>query len=156
MEKTIIRNTLVNFYNETSATHNYIAVFNLNGNVIASITNNTTLFANGVKLDKASRGAGYSIRFKPNKRDKMALMVGQTFNLCSVEMFDTLVRESEYNKGEIAERLVTEHFGQVWTKDNVPYTVDGDITVDGIKYQIKYERATFINEAQMIRAKANM
>lgn len=154
MEKAIIRNTLVNFYNETSATHNYIAVFNLNGNVIASITNNTTLFSNGVKLDKASKGAGFSIRFKPNKSDKMVLMTEKTFVLCSTEMFDRLVKESKYNKGEIAEKLVTEHFGQTWTKDNVPYTEDGDITVDEIKYQIKYEKATFINEKQMLRMKA--
>ena len=35
MEKTIIRNTLINFYNETSATHNYIVAFNFKGNLIA-------------------------------------------------------------------------------------------------------------------------
>ena len=78
-------------------------------------------------------------------------MSGKSFVLCSTEMFNTLVAESKYNKGEIVEKLVTEYFGQTWTKDNVPYTEDGDITVDGIKYQIKFEKATFINEGQMIR-----
>ena len=151
MEKTIIRNTLINFYNETSATHNYIAVFNFKGNIIATVTTNIELFTTAVKLDSAGRGQGFSIRFKPNNKDKMALMSGQSFVLCSTEMFNTLVAESKYNKGEIAEKLVTEYFGQTWTKDNVPYTVDGDITVDGVKYQIKFEKATFINEAQMIR-----
>ena len=139
MEKTIIRNTLINFYNETR------------GNIIAVVTTNTELFNTGVKLDKASKGQGYSIRFKPNNSEKVALMSGKSFVLCSTEMFNTLVAESKYNKGEIVEKLVTEYFGQTWTKDNVPYTVDGDITVDGVKYQIKFEKATFINEGQMIR-----
>ena len=122
MEKTIIRNTLINFYNETSATHNYIVAFNFKGNIIAVVTTNTELFNTGVKLDKASKGQGYSIRFKPNNSEKVALMSGKSFVLCST-----------------------------WTKDNVPYTEDGDITVDGVKYQIKFEKATFINEGQMIR-----
>ena len=151
MEKTIIRNTLINFYNETSATHNYIVAFNYKGNIIAVETTSETLFNTGVKLDKASKGQGYSIRFKPNNSEKVALMSGKSFVLCSTEMFNTLVAESKYNKGEVIEKLITEYFGQTWTKDNVPYTVDGDITVNGVKYQIKFEKATFINEGQMIR-----
>ena len=42
-------------------------------------------------------------------------------------------------------------FGQIWEKDNVPFTDDGDLTVDGIAYQLKFEKATFINEKQMMR-----
>ena len=78
-------------------------------------------------------------------------MTGKTTVLCSTEYFEATVKASKYNKGEILEKMVTEYFGQTWTKDNVPYTEDGDITVDGIKYQIKFEKATFINEGQMIR-----
>ena len=151
MEKTIIRNTLINFYNETSATHNYIVAFNYKGNIIAVETTSETLFNTGVKLDKAGRGQGYSIRFKPNNSEKVALMTGKTTVLCSTEYFEATVKASKYNKGEILEKMVTEYFGQTWIKDNVPYTEDGDITVDGVKYQIKFEKATFINESQMVR-----
>ena len=42
--------------------------------------------------------------------------------------------------------MVTEHFGQTWEKDNVPFTKDGDITVNGTAYQIKFQKATFCNE----------
>lgn len=146
MEKTIIRNTLINFYNETSATHNYIVAFNFKGNIIAVVTTNTELFNTGVKLDKASKGQGYSIRFKPNNSEKVALMSGKSFVLCSTEMFNTLVAESKYNKGEIVEKLVTEYFGQTWTKDNVPFTISGDVVVDEKHYQVKYQGATFTNE----------
>ena len=111
-------------------------------------------FNNGVKLDKASRGAGYSIRFKPNKSDKINLLAKGAKVLCSVEYFEELVKNSKYNKGEIIEKLVTEYYGQEWEKDNVPFTDDGDLTVNNIAYQIKFERATFINEKQIARMRA--
>ena len=151
MEKAIIRNELIRHYNNTSATHHYIVAFNFKGNIIATETTSEVLFSTGVKLDKASKGQGYSIRFKPNNSDKVALMMGRTMVLCSTEYFEETVKSSEYNRGEVIEKMITEYFGQTWVKDNVPYTVDGDITVNGVKYQIKFEQATFINEAQMMR-----
>jgi hypothetical protein len=71
--------------------------------------------------------------------------------LCSEEMFDELKKMSKYNFGELFEKLITEMNGQEWTKDNVPFTEDGDLTVDGVAYQLKFEKATFITEAQMMR-----
>ena len=66
--------------------------------------------------------------------------------LCSTLYFNELVANTKYNRGEIAEKLVTEYMGQEWKKDNVPFTEDGDITIDGVAYQIKFEKATFTNE----------
>ena len=71
--------------------------------------------------------------------------------LCSEEFFDELKTMSKYNFGELFEKLVTEMNGQTWVKDNVPFTEDGDLTVDGVAYQLKFEKATFITEAQMMR-----
>lgn len=78
----------------------------------------------------------------------------ETFTLCSVEDMANMVESSIYNKGEIVEKLITEKFGQTWEKDNISFTKDGDLTVNGIAYQIKYEKATFINEKQMVRMAA--
>ena len=111
MEKTIIRNELVRHYNETSATHNYIVAFNFKGNIIATETTSEILFNTGVKLDTAGRGQGYSIRFKPNNRDKIALMMGKTMVICSTEYFEETVKRSKYNRGEVLEKMVTEYFG---------------------------------------------
>ena len=61
---------------------------------------------------------------------------------------------SKYNFGEVFEKLETERVGQTWVKDNVPFTEDGDLTVDGIAYQIKFEKATFLTEAQALRLRA--
>ncbi len=153
MNKKAIFENMVKYYISKSYTHNYIAVFTFDGVVYMVIVGND-FFNNGVKLDKASRGAGYSIRFKPNKSDKINLLAKGAKVLCSIEYFEELVKNSKYNKGEIIEKLVTEYYGQEWEKDNVPFTDDGDLTVNNIAYQIKFERATFINEKQIARMRA--
>ena len=140
----------IDTYNNNAYTYNYIFGFNYKGNVYMVKTTSKVL-AYVLKLDKASRGKGYSLRFKPNNKIREMLLAEGAELICSVEMFKSLVADSKYNKGEIFERLVTEWYGQEWEKDNVPFTDDGDLTVDGIAYQIKYEQATFITEAQMMR-----
>lgn len=150
MKNNEIKKTLIQFYNKNAFTHEYILGFRLNGSIYYVIVNGRELdFV--TKLDKASRGAGYALRFKPNKAQKSYLMSFNAQVLCSEEMFDSLCEMSKYNKGEIFEKLITELNGQEWTKDNVPFTEDGDLTVDGVAYQIKFEKASFINEAQMMR-----
>lgn len=153
MNKQAIFNTLVNYYHSKSFTDNYIFCFEFDG-VIYMVFCNGKDFQFGVKLDKASRGAGYSLRFKPTKKDKINLLAKGATAICSKAFFENMVKNSKYNKGEIIEKLVTEYHGQEWEKDNVPFTDDGDLTINGIAYQIKFERATFINEAQMNRMRA--
>ena len=144
MMNTALFMNLIDRYNKVAYTHQYIWGFTYKKNVYMAITDKSVMpFI--CKLDKASRGAGYALRFCPTNDQKVALMAGASI-LCSEEYFNALVKESKYNMGEIFEKLVTEHFGQVWEKDNVPFTKDGDITVDGVAYQIKFQKATFCNE----------
>lgn len=149
MENITIKKMLQEFYHSHAYTDQYILGYTVNGTVYVTI-GDSTLVDEVLSLDKASRGQGYALRFKPNRFQKDYLMVnGETFPLCSVDFFNDMVLGSVYNKGEVFEKLVTEYFGQEWTKDNVPYTEAGDITVDGVDYQIKYEKATFTNEKSM-------
>ncbi len=135
---------LIDRYNAVAFTHEYIWGFEYKGNIYMAITDSAAMpFV--CTLDKASRGAGYALRFCPNAQQKLALMPNAEL-LCSKKFFEETVAASKYNKGEIFEKMVTEHFGQVWEKDNVPFTEDGDITVEGIAYQIKFQKATFCNE----------
>lgn len=98
-------------------------------------------------LDKASskNGGGLVLKFHPTTAQKMLLMENARA-LCSEDFFLTQVRNSKYNKGEIFEKMLTEKAGQVWTKDHVRFDMDGDLTVDGIAYQIKFDKATFASE----------
>ena len=139
---------MISIYNKHSFTHEYIWVFTKNGLVYMAVTDSSYVPAVCV-LDKASRGAGYSIRFKPNRAQKNLLLSHGAQVLCSEEFFNDMVENSRYNKGEIFEKLITEKCGQTWFKDNVPFTKGGDLTVNGIAYQIKFEKATFCNEKSL-------
>lgn len=144
MMNTALFMNLIERYNNVAYTHNYIWGFEYKGNIYMAITDSSVM-AHVCTLDKASRGAGYALRFCPKAEQKIALMAGAQI-LCSKKYFEELVAGSKYNNGEIFEKLVTEHFGQEWVKDNVPFTADGDITVAGVAYQVKYQKATFCNE----------
>jgi len=145
MTNTTVFNHLVNEYNRLAYTHNYIFGFEDRG-VIYAVGATSEVLTTVCTLDRASRGAGYSLRFKPNKAQKEYLKTFGVMVVCSADYFKSTCAEMKYNRGELFEKLITEYYGQVWEKDNVPFTEDGDLTVDGIAYQIKFEKATFINE----------
>ena len=147
MTNTALFATMINRYNEVAFTHNYIWGFTYKHNVYMAITTSEVMPL-VCKLDKASRGAGYALRFCPTTDQKLVLMPSATL-LCSEKFFNEQVAESKYNNGEIFEKMVTEYFGQVWVKDNVPFTEAGDIDTDGVAYQIKYQKATFCNEKSL-------
>lgn len=145
--KVAMLNYLIENYNKLAGAHHYIWGFTVKGIVYIAVTDETVL-PYVCKLDKASRGAGYALRFKPTMDQKLFLMVNAQM-LCSADYFNMVVAESRYNKGEIFEKMVTEKAGQEWHKDNVLFTECGDINIDGIEYQIKFENATFTNEKSL-------
>lgn len=149
MKNIALFNEMVRTYNDKAYTHEYIFGINYKGNIYM-VKTTSQLLTLVLKLDKASRGKGYSLRFKPNNKIREMLLAEGAELICSAEMFGKLANESKYNKGEVFEKLVTEWYGQKWEKDNIPFTEDGDLTVDGIAYQIKYEQATFLTETQML------
>lgn len=145
-----IKKNLIDFYTEKAFTNDYIFGFRFAGMIYAAtIFDADNMLPYIMTLDKASRGQGYSLRFKPNKEQKAILMT-YAQPMVSEQLFEDMVADSKYNRGEIFEKLVTEQmFGQKWEKDNVPYTDGGDVEVDGVAFQIKFEKATFTNEKSM-------
>lgn len=152
MTNTALLHSMIERYERKSFTNHYIFGFTYKHLVYAA-TVEAKMLPLLLTLDRASRGAGCSIRFCPTNDIKVALLPYAKV-LCSEQFFTAEVESSIYNKGEIFEKLVTESFGQVWVKDNVPFTDDGDVTVNGIAYQIKYQRATFANEKQLASLEA--
>lgn len=147
---TTLLDSMIRRYNELAFTHRYIFGFYYQNNVYMVITDNQVL-PYIMKLDRASRGQGFSIRFSPTKEQKTFLLSQGATVICSKAFFESETRESKYNKGEIFEKMVTEYFKQEWKKDHVPFTEDGDITINGKAYQIKFEKATFTNERTLAR-----
>ena len=150
MMNTALFQNMIDRYNELAYTHNYIYGFYFQNNVYM-VETTADIMPYILKLDKASRGAGYALRFCPTKEQKALLLSKGATLLCSKKFFEESVSNSKYNKGEIFEKMVTEYFGQVWEKDNVPFTEDGDLTANGKAYQIKFEKATFTNEKTLAR-----
>lgn len=96
-------------------------------------------------LDNNDIKNGLSLRFKPTREQKRLLLPYSKLE-CSVEYFKELFNSNKYNKGENYEKLLTEKAGQVWVKDSTPFWLDGDLTIENIAYQIKFEGATLCNE----------
>jgi hypothetical protein len=145
MDKKILLEKLISEYNRLSFTHEYIFGFEEKG-LIFGIFANAEILPYICYIDKGSEQGGYSLRYRPNKEQKSLLKTYKNFVLCSKEFFENEYKNSKYNRGEIFEKLVTEKFGQIWAKDNIPFTKAGDIQINGIDYQIKFTKATFINE----------
>ena len=135
-------------YKRASAASKYALGFTLDGSVYVAYVGDDEL-DHVITIDRASRGAGLLLRFKPTRAQKMFLLRFAEV-LCSADLFRAMVEESKYNAGEVFEKLVTESFGQTWVKDNVPFTEAGDITVNGEEIQIQFERASLANERQLL------
>jgi hypothetical protein len=150
MTNTAVFMNLIEGYNAHAFTHAYVFGFIFEGTVWA-VKAGSAIMPYILKLDKASRGAGYSLRFCPNRQQKALLLSKGAIALCSQDYLNTVCASNKYNRGENFEKLYTEYCGQVWEKDHIPYTEAGDIEVDGIAYQIKFEKATFTNEKSLAR-----
>ena len=139
---------LVNRYDAATFTHDYAFTFNYAGSFyLFEDTMHADELTQMVKLDRASRGAGLSIRFRPTNRDKHELVNRGAVVVCSTDYFKAVCDSSKYNKGEVAEMLITEMvYGQTWEKDSVPFNEGADIYTDTKAIQHKHEGATFTNE----------
>lgn len=146
--KQTIKNNLTKRYHEAAFTADYAFTFNYAGAFYLFETHlNANELAEIAKLDKASRGAGYSIRFRPTNAQKHELVKRGAIVVCSTEYFKTVCSDSKYNQGEVAEMLITEMvYEQTWEKDSVPFNEGADIYTDAKAIQHKHEGATFTNE----------
>lgn len=152
MKNPTIFNQLIKSYNEFSFTHNYVFGFEYKGNIYYTFEKSEIL-PYILCLDSASRGAGYSLRYKPTNEQKILLLQNAKV-LCSADFFKNEVNKSIYNAGEIFEKLFTELNNQQWEKDKIPFYEAGDIEINGIAYQIKFNKATFTSEKQIARLRA--
>ena len=111
----------------------------------------------GCVLDRAakSKGGAVSMRFRPTADEKKAMIKAGAFKVCTIEHFEEvhemLTPVYGSNKGHDFEYVMAEYFGQTWEKDTLKWWEGPDMIVNGITYQLKFERATFTTETQLIR-----
>lgn len=140
---------MLKFYTDHAYTNNYIMGFSFK-NYVYAVHKNASDLASMLKIDKASRGQGLSLRYRPVKAQKIKMLFDAEC-MGSMNTLTAIAKAMHINKGEAFEKMVTEAHGQTWHKDSLAFTDGADLTADGIDYQIKFEEATFINEGQIRR-----
>lgn len=154
MKNITLFKSMIDGYNAIAYTHNYILGFEYKHNIYMS-EQTSEILPLACTLDKSpEKDAGMSIRFKPTVAQKLMLLTNAKL-ICSEKYFNEMCNEKymnakgkmvKYNRGEVFEKLITEHFGQVWVKDALPFTEAPDVVGNGIPYQVKFEKATFVHE----------
>ncbi len=141
---------LLNAYKATSAAVAYIIGFLMNGMVYAIYLNDLPDWLISMDRESTSHGGARKLRIRMNTIARRRLMsMGAAYIGTATEIL-----ASRKNKGEAFEQWVTENAGQEWHKDSTPYYMDGDITINGTKYQIKFESASLANENTIAKAMA--
>lgn len=164
MDKKIARLAAWNEYKKTEFTSKMIICFTYAeskaepAKMYAMAINSHDLeMDSAVKLDHDStkNGGGLKIRFQPGKMTKYKMIQKGAIPFMTAEQFTEMFmmwrKETgkNYNQGEFFEKLVTEWNGEKWEKDNVPYTVAGDVIINGTSYQIKKEGAQIATLKQL-------
>lgn len=130
-------------YKATSAADAYIIGITYNETVYELVIDEIPDFCFKDDHESKSHGGAAKIRFRLTMAEKrMIIRMGATPIGTAKEILT-----GRKNKGEAWEKYQTEKAGQEWHKDSTPYYMDGDLTVDGVKYQIKFEDASFANES---------
>lgn len=139
---------LLNAYNATTAAAAYILGFILNNAVYTIYLPHLPEWLIAMDRESTSHGGAKKLRIRMNAIARHRLLnMGAAYIGTTAE-----VLASRKNKGEAFEKWVTENAGQEWHKDSVPYYIDGDITINGTKYQIKFESASLANENTIAKA----
>lgn len=152
MENITIQSYLTTEYNRRAYTHSYIFGYTVRGTVYAArVMDARDILPYIVSLDRASskNGGTYSIKYKPNA-EKVAIIntaATEIRPICTVDYMENLFANSKQNRGQIFEDMVIKawHGAPVGGK-NAKFTDCGDMVADGIHYQIKFNKATFIDE----------
>lgn len=151
MTDVTIHLNLANAYHANAYTNDYIFCFVLDYKFYAVKIENmdaaTLVAISNVDRTSSKRGGYAALRFRPTNAIKRAIVeMGNVVYKCTAANFKAECESNKYNKGENAERLVTEKvFGEKWVKDSVPFTDGADVS----HYQIKFQGATFATERQL-------
>ena len=150
-----IENTLKSVYNHYAFTHNYIiGTYDTKANKVYANILMEYPFEYLSTINSSSRNLGSRLRYRQTKELKQLIenIAIQTFELCSLEYLETVARQlsdKQVNRGLAFEKIVTEHYNQIWHHDNIPWYNGPDIVIDSIPYQIKYDSCNFTNLTQM-------
>ena len=140
---------LLGIYESTTAAVKTLLMFQLAGRAYITWLDNIT--EDMVRLDRESsaNGGWTKLKFTLTNRQKVALIEAGAEEVGNIA--DILALQK--NKGNAVECWATRRYmGIEWSKDNIPYYVQGDIQVNGEEIQVKFENASLTNTKVMAAA----
>lgn len=99
----------------------------------------------------SSHGGGTVLRFRPTVTYKVDMRNRYgAVTICTYgELVETLNamravahKPRKLNLGHAVEYILCKRWGLEWELDDTPHTVKGDITLDGVEYQVKWQGAS--------------
>lgn len=147
-------------YESIAGTSHYRFAFDYNG--LLYVADATSDDMRGLlKLDTASRGAGYALRAHATPRLKYAMVNNGAVPRCTCADFEQFKASAIANgrckagtpNGHILEMLECDRLGIEWAQDNDGFETGGDIAENGVEYQYKMQYKssdpTFANERKL-------
>lgn len=142
---------LFNLYTTTIKVTHYQFIFIYNHKVYSIKIKHNDLTIDMIKLSTESKG-GLKLMLRITKAIKEQwINSGKATYICTEQYFNKQVKASKYNRGEIAEKIMTEKRGQVWHKDNIRYDKAGDIDLKRDSIQVKFQNASLTSAKTMLK-----
>ena len=155
MKNELVKKYLCDEYNRLAYTHSYIYGYAIKGMIYAArVMDGSSLLHYIATIDRASKknGGTLQLKYKPSLK-KIAMITAEAVEIkpiCSVEYMESIKANAtglEKNRGYIFEKLCADIFGgELNEKSNAKFTTDGDMTINGVAYQLKYAGATYTDE----------
>ena len=142
----MVKRTMMKWYEKFSAADGYIIGFVMDK--MLYMVEMERIAPRFLNVEEASRNQGDNLRLRLKKAQKQSL-AKKAICLGSADVLTA----DKYNKGENFEKVVTEYFGQEWEKDTIPFSMQGDINVNGRELQIKLDSATLANSKMLEKLK---
>ena len=143
------KETMIKNYRKFSAADSYILGFEYKHNIYYIMINEIPPRYMTVERESSKKGGAQKLQLRLKKayREQLirkgAILIGSE---------DILI--GEYNKGVEFERIISEMNGQQFRgKENVGFWVEGDLEINGIQYQIKFNGAQIVTEKTLERLK---
>ena len=135
---------MLTHYEKFNKAEKYIIGFSHKGRVYMQMVEN--LNPDMITLEHASKNQGQSLRFRP-KAEHKAEMLLKAVCIGTLEM----LIDEKYNKGDMFEKVVAERYGKEWKKDCTPFHKAGDLNINGIEIQVKFEKAALCTSKTLER-----
>ena len=148
-------NEAITAYETLAYTNNY--VYGFVHRHMVYFTFETGLDVDSCAFDTAStsNGGGQVLRFRPSAKTKKRWLENAEF-LCTEVEWDAYLEANKHgkqkNRGIAFERILSERYGVTeWAPNNDTFDTAPDMVINGVGYQLKFERAQIIAMSTLAR-----